>query len=169
MEDTLALIEKEIPRLRRYARYLVRDGSQADDLVQETLARAIEKLHTWQTGTNMRAWLFVIMRNSFISEGRKEQRRPVTSILRDDHPVFAVAGGEETHVAFMDVQKAFESLPGDHRDVLLLVVIEGLKYEEAAAILNVPIGTVRSRVARARMALRDLLQGREDSKVKVLP
>ena len=169
MEETLALVEKEIPRLRRYARYLARDVNRADDLVQDTLTRAIEKLHTWQQGTNMRAWLFVIMRNSFISEMRNEQRRPVTSIPQDDHPVYAVTSGEDMHVALIDVQRAFELLPEDHRDVLHLVVIEGLKYEEAAAILNVPIGTVRSRVSRARIALRDLLAGREDPKVKVLP
>lgn len=169
MNETLSLVEREIPRLRRYARYLVRDPNRADDLVQETLVRAIEKLHTWQQGTNMRAWLFVIMRNSFISEVRNEKRRPMTSILRDDHPAYAVTGGEMTHVAFIDVQRAFEVLSEDHRDILQLVVIEGLKYEEAAAVLNVPIGTVRSRVARARLALRDLLEGGEEKEAGVLP
>jgi RNA polymerase sigma-70 factor (ECF subfamily) len=169
MKEKLALVEKEIPRLRRYARYLVRDANRADDLVQETLTRAIEKIHTWQHGTKMRAWLFVIMRNLFISEIRKDQRRPVTSITREDHPIYAVTGGEDVHIAFIDVQGAFDLLNDDHRDVLVLIVIEGLKYEEAAAILNVPIGTVRSRVARARAALRDFLEGKQDQKVKVLP
>lgn len=168
MGDTFLLIEKEIPRLRRYARYLVRDADRADDLVQETLTRAIEKVHTWQQGTNLRAWLFVIMRNSFISEIRKERRRPVSSALPQDHPAFAVDGRQEAHLAFIDLQAAFERLPDEHREILVLVVIEGLKYEEAAAVLDIPIGTVRSRVSRARTALKNLVEGRQDKEVGVL-
>lgn len=169
MDETLLLIEKEIPRLRRYARFLVRDVDRADDLVQETLTRAIEKLHTWQQGTNMRAWLFVIMRNSFISEFRREKRAPTTSGLAEDDKALSVSGGQEGRIAFLNLQSAFDRLSDDQREILVLVAIEGLKYEEAAATLGIPIGTVRSRVARARQALREILEGHQEQNLRLVP
>jgi len=169
MEETLRLIEQEIPRLRRYARFLVRDVDRADDLVQDTLARGIEKLHTWQPGTNLRAWLFVIMRNSFISDIRKDKNAPTAFGLADDNPALASRGDQEGRIAFIDLRSAFGQLPADHREILALVAIEGLKYEEAAAVLNIPIGTVRSRVARARQALRDILEGGREQSLRVVP
>ena len=169
MEETLLLIEKEIPRLRRYARFLVREVDRADDLVQETLTRAIEKLHTWQPGTNLRAWLFVIMRNSFISEFRKEKRAPTSSGLPDDDKALSVSGDQEGHIAFLNLQSAFDQLSDDQREILVLIAIEGLKYEEAAATLGIPIGTVRSRVARARQALRDILEGHQEKSLRLVP
>jgi RNA polymerase sigma-70 factor (ECF subfamily) len=158
MDDVLQNIEQEIPRLRRYARYLRREPDHADDLVQECLSRAIAKIDTWQPGTNLRAWLFVILRNCHINEIRREQR--VVSLEDESpasEPVLSVPGSQETRVALAEVRRAFLRLSEEHREVLLLVAIEGLQYEEASAILEVPLGTVRSRLSRARQALRQAL------------
>jgi RNA polymerase sigma-70 factor, ECF subfamily len=158
MDDVLQHIEQEIPRLRRYARYLRREPDHADDLVQECLSRAIAKIDTWQPGTNLRAWLFVILRNCHINEIRREQR--VVSL--DDEtpasePTLSVPGNQETRVALAEVRRAYLRLSEEHREVLLLVAIEGLQYEEAAGILQIPVGTIRSRLSRARQTLRDAL------------
>ena len=158
MRDTLQLIEAEIPRLRRYARYLRREPDNADDLVQECLARAIAKIHTWQPGTNLRAWLFVILRNCHIDEIRREQRMELLDDTPADEPSLTTPANQETSVALSEVRNAFLGLSEEHREVLLLVAIEGLQYEEAAAILEVPLGTVRSRLSRARQALRQALE-----------
>lgn len=160
MTDILQQIEREIPRLRRYARYLRREPDHADDLVQECLSRAIAKIDTWQPGTNLRAWLFVILRNCHINEIRRERR--IVSIDDDSpgtgtEPTLTVPGSQETRVALAEVRNAYLSLSEEHREVLLLVAIEGLQYEEASAILDVPLGTVRSRLSRARQALRQAL------------
>jgi RNA polymerase sigma-70 factor (ECF subfamily) len=154
MSETLPLIEAEIPHLRRFARYIVRDVDRADDLVQECLTRAIAKVHTWTPGTNLRAWLFVILKNCHINEVRRQ--RP-TSEIPADHPMLNVPANQDAHVTLLEVRDAFLRLSEEHREVLLLVAIEGLQYEEAAAILSVPLGTVRSRLSRARQALRDAL------------
>ena len=158
MNDVLQLIEQEIPRLRRYARYLRREPDHADDLVQECLSRAIAKINTWRPGTNLRAWLFVILRNCHINEIRREQR--IVSLDDDtpaSEPTLTTPGSQETRVALSEVRNAYLSLSEEHREVLLLVAIEGLQYEEASAILEVPLGTVRSRLSRARQALRQAL------------
>jgi RNA polymerase sigma-70 factor, ECF subfamily len=154
MSETLPLIEAEIPHLRRFARYIVRDMDRADDLVQECLTRAIAKLHTWTPGTNLRAWLFVILKNCHINEVRRQ--RP-SSEIPADHPMLRVPANQDAHISLLEVRDAFLRLSEEHREVLLLVAIEGLQYEEAAAILGVPLGTVRSRLSRARQALRDAL------------
>jgi RNA polymerase sigma-70 factor (ECF subfamily) len=154
MSETLPLIEAEIPHLRRFARYIVRDVDRADDLVQECLTRAIAKLHTWTPGTNLRAWLFVILKNCHINDVRRQ--RPCSEIPAD-HPLLRVPASQDAHISLLEVRDAFLNLSEEHREVLLLVAIEGLQYEEAAAILRVPLGTVRSRLSRARQALRDAL------------
>ena len=159
MTDTLLLIEAEIPRLRRFARYLLREPDRADDLVQDTLCRAIDRLSTWEQGTNLRAWLFIIMRNLYINGLRRARRTPDSVAVAEDDAAMAVPGGQEARVAFIDLRSALQQLPEGQREILLLVVVEGFTYEEAAGILEVPLGTVRSRVARARTALRALLDG----------
>lgn len=157
MSDKLQLVEAEIPRLRRYARYLVGDVDRADDLVQECLTRAVAKIDSWAEGTNLRAWLFVILRNCHINEIRHNQRAAVDGDLDDDHPALAMPASQEAHMALLEVRDAFLGLSKEHREVLLLVAVEGLQYEEAGVILGVAIGTVRSRLSRARQALRDAL------------
>ncbi|HZA66471.1 MAG TPA: sigma-70 family RNA polymerase sigma factor [Geminicoccaceae bacterium] len=163
MPDTVQLIEGEIPRLRRYARYLRREPDYADDLVQECLVRAIAKIDTWQPGTNLRAWLFVILRNCHINEVRREQRIDPLDDAPADEPTLVTPGNQEASVALSEVRKAYLGLSEQHREVLLLVAIEGLQYEEAAAILDVPLGTVRSRLSRARQALREALEAGDGS------
>jgi RNA polymerase sigma-70 factor, ECF subfamily len=157
MREILQQIEAEIPRLRRYARYLRHEPEQADDLAQECLARALAKIDTWQPGTNLRAWLFVILRNCHIDEIRRERRiRPLADTPVDEL-ILARPGTQETNVALSEARTAYLSLSQEHREVLLLVAIEGLQYEQAAAILEVPVGTVRSRLSRARQAMRQAL------------
>lgn len=159
MPRTVDLIEGEIPRLRRYARYLARDADRADDLVQECLTRAIAKVESWTPGTNLRAWLFVILRNCHINEVRRGQRTSLIGELSSDYEVVPTPASQEAHMSLLEVRDAYLNLSEEHREVLLLVAIEGLQYEEAAAILAIPVGTVRSRLSRARQALRDALDG----------
>ena len=166
MSEILSLIEDEIPHLRRFARYVVRDVDRADDLVQECLTRALSKIHTWTPGTNLRAWLFVILKNCHINEVRRE--RP-TAEMPDDHPMLSVPANQDAHINLLEVRDAYLRLSDEHREVLLLVAIEGLRYEEAAAVLKLPLGTVRSRLSRARQALRDALQEPASHVVTPLP
>lgn len=160
MDPTIDLIEAEIPRLRRYARFLVGDVDRADDLVQESLTRAIAKIDSWEPVTNIRAWLFVIMRNCYFNELRRSSRSPI--IEQADDTLASTPGNQEAHIALQEVRRAFLQLSEEHREVLLLIAIEGLAYEEAAAIIGVPIGTVRSRASRARQALRQAVDGDDD-------
>jgi RNA polymerase sigma-70 factor, ECF subfamily len=160
---TLHLIEAEIPHLRRYARYIRRELDQADDLVQECLARAIAKIHTWQPGTNLRAWLFVILRNCHIDEIRRSRQMDTVDDSVADEPSLTTPANQETRLVLSEVRDAFLALREEHREVLLLVVIEGLPYEEAAAILGTPVGTVRSRLSRARQALRQAFESGDET------
>jgi RNA polymerase sigma-70 factor (ECF subfamily) len=161
-DDVYQLIAQEIPRLRRYARFLARNADQADDLVQECLTRAVSNIERWQPGTNMNAWLLVILHNIFINEVKR--RRPVlTSDGAIEQHGGGTTGGQEERIYLNNVQQAFDKLSTDHKEILLMIAVEGLQYEEAAAILNVPIGTVRSRISRARESLRELLAGRPET------
>jgi RNA polymerase sigma-70 factor, ECF subfamily len=166
MRETLQLIEAEIPHLRRYARYIRREFDQADDLVQECLARAIAKIHTWQPGTNLRAWLFVILRNCHIDEIRRSRQTDTVDDSVADEPSLTTPANQETRLVLSEVRDAFLALREEHREVLLLVVIEGLPYEEAAAILGTPVGTVRSRLSRARQALRQAFESGDGTRAR---
>lgn len=159
MSEVLQLVEAEIPRLRRYARYLAHDADRADDLVQECLARAIAKIESWTPGTNMRAWLFVILRNCYINELRRGQRMGALGETSVDYELIPTAANQDAHISLLEVRDAYLALSEEHREVLLLVAIEGLQYEEAASVAGVAIGTIRSRLSRARQALRDALGG----------
>lgn len=162
MKNTIVdLIEKEIPRLRRFARYLVHDPDRADDVVQECLERALGKADSWQPGTNLRAWLFVILRNCYSDQVRRRGRQRAGSDIDLHHQSSGIAGTQEQQVALGEIRDAFLRLKEEHREVLLLVVVEGLGYQEAADVLGVPIGTVRSRVSRARQALKTACVGNE--------
>jgi RNA polymerase sigma-70 factor, ECF subfamily len=155
--DTISAMKAEIPRLRRFARYMSRDADYADDLVQECLTRAIANIASWQPGTNLRAWLFVILKNVFRNDKRRAQHDvSYRSGLERDGPMFAPAQ-QHNHLVLSEVQQAFEELTDDHREVLILIAVEGLRYEEAASILNISVGTVKSRLSRARVALRALV------------
>jgi RNA polymerase sigma-70 factor, ECF subfamily len=150
-------IEAEIPRLRRYARALTRDATATDDLVQDCLARALEKLHLWQEGTDLRAWLFTILHNQFVNRVRRAIREGTPVGLSETEPLLTQAPHQSKRLELRDLDRAIGKLPEEQRSVILLVGLEGMRYEEVAEILDVPIGTVRSRLSRGREALRRLM------------
>jgi RNA polymerase sigma-70 factor (ECF subfamily) len=151
------MLEAEIPHLRRFARYLTRDPDYADDLVQDCIVRALRGIDSWTPGTKLRAWLFVILKNKFKNDLRQKHRQHAGSVELE----FRTSGDQfqETRARdmMMDVQRAFTGLSDEHREILLLVAVEGLEYEEAATVLGIAVGTVRSRLARARRHLRELV------------
>jgi RNA polymerase sigma-70 factor (ECF subfamily) len=150
-------IEAEIPRLRRYARALARDLAGADDLVQDCLTRALEKLHLWQEGTDLRAWLFTILHNQYVNQVRRAVREGAAVGLSETEPMLAQAPHQGKRLELRDLERAIAKLPDEQRSVVLLVGLEGMRYEEVAEILDIPIGTVRSRLSRGREALRRLI------------
>jgi RNA polymerase sigma-70 factor, ECF subfamily len=157
MTDFGHLLENEIPRLRRYARALTRDASRADDLVQSCLARALTKSHLWQPGTDLRAWLFTILHNQHVNDVRRAVREGVVVAVEDVEPLLTVPSTQAATLQLRDLDRAMGRLPEEQRQVLLLVGLEGMRYDEVAAVLNVPVGTVRSRLSRGRDMLRHLM------------
>ena len=157
MSDFHDLIEREIPRLRRYARALTRSADRADDLVQETLLRAVAKAHLWQQGTDIRAWLFTIMHNQYVNMVRRAIREDATVDIEQMSSSLVATTDPTASRQLRELERALGRLPGDQREVILLVGLEGLSYEAAAQILGVPVGTVRSRLSRGRDALRRLM------------
>jgi RNA polymerase sigma factor (sigma-70 family) len=156
MRDTYCEIEAEIPRLRRYARALTRDVVAADDLVQDCLTRALGKLHLWQQGTDLRAWLFTILHNQYVNYVRRAVREGAAVGLSDTEPLLSRPAQQGRRLELRDLERAIAKLPDEQRSVILLVGLEGMRYEEVAAVLGVPVGTIRSRLSRGREALRRL-------------
>jgi RNA polymerase sigma-70 factor (ECF subfamily) len=150
-------IVDHIPRLRRYARALVGDRYSADDLVQDTLERAWNKFYLWRPGSDLRAWLFAIMHNVFVNQARR--RRYAVELPMDEVPAVAVRATQSEQLELHDVDRALRTLPAEQREVVLLVVVEQLTYGEVSRALDIPIGTVMSRLSRARERLRQLLGG----------
>lgn len=151
-----------IPRLRRYARVLTGEATRADDLVQETLARAWEKRRLWAAGSDLRAWLFTIMHNVFVNQ-RAMARRDAQSLSLDDEDngiarELAVRPEPHLRVELAEIVRALDRLPTEQREVLVLAAVEELRYEEIANVLAIPIGTVMSRLSRARDKLRRALE-----------
>jgi len=159
MSQLMDEIEECVPALRRYARALTHDPDRADDLVQDSLERAIRKRGLWRPSGSVRSWMFRILLNVYRNDLRRQRRSPAPLSLE------TIPGGDP---AGLDVQpgrgaraetaRAMQALPLEQREVLLLVAVEEMKYAEAAAILSIPIGTLMSRLARARSTLRDLTQ-----------
>jgi RNA polymerase sigma factor (sigma-70 family) len=159
MTDMASLIEPVIPSLRRYARTFVRDAAAADDLVQDTLERAISRWHLRRSDGDTRAWLFTMLHNLAVNHLRRSARRGRELPLDDaDESDVAVPPTQENALRRDDVLAAVGLLPDDQRGVLLLVSIEDVSYAEAARILDIPVGTVMSRLARARARLLRLLE-----------
>jgi RNA polymerase sigma-70 factor, ECF subfamily len=148
------LIEHEIPRLRRYARALTRNPDRADDLVQETLLRAIRKSHLWQPGTDIRAWLFTIMHNHHVNMVRSVMRQDAMLDIEDMSSSLVATSDPTASRQLRELERALACLPDEQREVILLVGLEEMSYQEAAQVLGVPVGTVRSRLSRGRDALR---------------
>jgi RNA polymerase sigma-70 factor (ECF subfamily) len=151
------LVQQEIPRLRRYARALTRNSDRADDLVQETLMRAIAKAHLWQTGTDIRAWLFTIMHNQNVNIVRRAIRDEAGMDIDQISSSLVATTDPTASRQLYELDRALACLEEEQRQVILLVGLEGVSYEDAAAILSVPVGTVRSRLSRGRDKLRKLL------------
>lgn len=149
-----------LPRLRRYAIALTGSVPDGDDLVQDTVERALKSLHQWEAGTRMSSWLFRIAKNRFIDTRRSAARsRTVPMEVPEEAPAAQVDGTRivEASLTLQDVARALQTLPVEQRDVVALVLIEGASYREAADMLGIPIGTLTSRIARAREALVGLM------------
>ena len=158
MDDLAVQFAEQIPALRRYARALLRDKEGADDLVQDCLTRAWSRRHLWKQPGNLRAWLFTILHNLYANQIRSLSRQPR----------FAPAEAAESqgqrprqvgHVEVTEVLDALDGLNDDQKQAILLVAVEGLRYEEAAQVLDVPVGTVMSRLSRGRERLREITSG----------
>jgi RNA polymerase sigma-70 factor, ECF subfamily len=158
LQEKDRLIIEQIPRLRRYARALTGNAHAAEDLVQDCLERAWNKFHLWQTGTNMRAWMFTIMHNIHVNQVRKAVSRPTVVTLNEWTDDRGVKPVQEKRVEVRNVGAALERLPEEQRAVVLLVGLEELSYQEVAKILGIPMGTVMSRLSRGREKLRGLLE-----------
>jgi len=165
LDEAKRLVEL-IPRLRRYARALVGDRAGADDLVQDTLERAWTKLHLYRQGTDLRAWLFTVMHNVHVNRIRATR---LSDPLGDEMPELAQLGTQPDALVLRDLDRAVARLPADQRAVLLLVTLEEMSYEEVARTLGIPIGTVMSRLSRAREKLRAMMLGQSPAaKLKVV-
>ncbi|MEO8723097.1 MAG: sigma-70 family RNA polymerase sigma factor [Sphingobium sp.] len=148
-----------VPQLRRFARSLTRDAGDADDLCQNALERALKARDQWQAGTRLDAWMYRIIRNCWIDEVRSRARHSVHlapeeagySVSNDDHLAI------ERNVEISEVDRALHQLPDEQREVITLVLVEGMAYKEAAEILDIPMGTLTSRLVRGRQALIALL------------
>ena len=149
-----------LPALRAFAMMLTRDRSAGEDLVQDTVLRALDKSDHFTMGTNLRAWLYTIMRNQFINGLRRRQRERLTDIDDDllDN-LDAVAANQEHVLVLKDLMRAMGDLRPEQRQALHLVIADGLSYDEVAQICDCPVGTVRSRIARARRELEVRLMG----------
>lgn len=157
MDKRLA-IAREIPRLRRFALALVREHSAADDLVQDTLERALDKASHIRNPEAIRSWMFAIMHNIFRDNNRWSARKPVHASLHGLHALELREPARQADIlAALDVLKALAELPTDRREALALVAVEGCSYREASEILAIPIGTLMSRLARGRQQLREAL------------
>ena len=157
MHDDGARLVACIPRLRRYARALLGERAEADDLVQDTVTRGWDRLSTWRRGSDMRAWLFSIMHNLHVDKLR--QPGPPIVPLDEDVAQRADPAQPTDRLAVRDMDAALQQLPPEQRAVLLLVAVEELSYEETAATLGIPLGTVMSRLSRGRERLRLLMLG----------
>ncbi len=152
------LLVEQIPRLRRYARALTGDVQRADDLVQDCLERACRKARLWRAGTDLRAWLFTVLHNVHVSRIRKERWRDAELPL--EHDIAAQRqGAVDAHLEWRDVERGLFQLPMEQREVLLLVAVEGMRYEDVSLVLDIPLGTVMSRLFRARERLRRWMAG----------
>jgi len=148
------LIVPYIPNLRRYARALVGDRDGADDLVQDTLERAVRKFHLWRPG-DLRAWLFSIMHNVFVNQ--LKSRKIPADVEIDD--TFAAPVSSVTRTDVMDLQRALGTLAPEQREVVLLVALEDMSYADVSRALGIPMGTVMSRLSRGRERLRRVMNG----------
>jgi RNA polymerase sigma factor (sigma-70 family) len=169
MRDMLLQVEPLIPALRRYARALVRNRATADDLVQDCLERAVRRWHQHRDG-EVRAWLFSILHNLAVDQFRKVAARGRhVAIDETSEDGFGEAAAQEHRLMYQDVLNKLARLPEEQRAVLLLVAVEDLSYADAAKALNIPVGTVMSRLSRARERLQQEIEGVTETPGNVVP
>lgn len=164
---TEAELSKCLPALYRFAYTLTRNDDRASDLVQDCVERCLRKQHLFD-GQNLRSWMFTVCRRVFLNQIRRDKVRGI-AVDMDDAPQskLSISAFQEDKMHYQDVVESFAELPHNDKVVLSLVAIEGLKYEEAAELLEVPVGTVRSRLSRARSRLRDLLENGTEEGTKL--
>lgn len=156
------MLYEHAPRLRRYARALTRNAETADDLVQDSLERAWRKRDRWEAGTDLRAWLFTVMHNVYVNGLRR--RRPETVPMEEHDCADTQPSGQERAMGCRDVEVGLALLPTEQREVLLLVCLEEMSYEQVATVLGIPIGTVMSRLHRGRERLRKWMAGEDQAR-----
>ena len=161
-------IATHIPQLRRYARALTEDYTAAEDLVQDTLERAWKRIALWRLGSDLRAWLFTIMHNLYVNQLKADSRKqgqPAEQAALD----LAVRPTQEDRLELRDLNTALQRLSNEQREVVLLVGLEQMSYEEVAKVLGVPVGTVMSRLSRGREQLRAMMhRGSATPQLKVI-
>lgn len=146
-----------IPKLRRYARALTQDKESADDLVQDALERALTKVELWKRGTDMRAWLFTVLHNVHINNLKKNRRWAENLPIEVATETLSYSDTQLAEIELKDCLNALQLLPIEQREVIILVAIEGMNYTQVATVTDVPIGTVMSRLSRARQSIRRLM------------
>jgi RNA polymerase sigma-70 factor (ECF subfamily) len=146
-----------LPRLRRFAVGLAQNPADADDLCQATIERALRSREQWLPGSRLDSWLYRIMRNLWIDEARARTRRGKTFVDEEQGLGVGARGGQEAMIELNDIDRALGKLPGEQREAVLLVMVEGWSYKEAAGIVGCPVGTLNSRLVRGRDALLALL------------
>lgn len=166
MDDLKWAIARQIPHLRRFALALSRDQHQADDLVQDTLERALRKQRLWRRRGSLRSWLFSVLYRTHVDHARSNRRREVSTEPEVMNAAGQQPANQEHHVECRNIGDALDRLPADQRSAILLVALEGFSYDEAAEVLQVPIGTVRSRLSRGREALREFREA--DAQPRIL-
>jgi RNA polymerase sigma-70 factor (ECF subfamily) len=157
-----------IPNLRAFALSLTQSAQHSDDLVQDTLVKALSNLDKFQMGTNLRAWLFTILRNSFYNGIRYRKYHQTAPLDEVDPGYLELRATQEKYIEFQDVLKGLGRLAPEQREAIVLIAAEGLSYEEAAAVCNCPVGTVKSRLSRARQRLEEYSNG-EKTRAEPVP
>jgi RNA polymerase sigma-70 factor, ECF subfamily len=158
--SVLSKLEENIPSLRRYAWTLLRNSSDADDLVQECLLKALDRIDTLRAASDLRSWLFTIMHNLYVNRWRRMKLR--ARLAADNAEAeLAVGPSQQASAEIQDVLRGLSTLTEEQRQIVLLVAVEGFQYGEVAAMLGIPVGTVMSRLSRARDRLREFVEGRE--------
>jgi RNA polymerase sigma-70 factor (ECF subfamily) len=152
-------IAQHIQHLRRYARALARNPVAADDLVQESLLRALAKSHLYKPGTNLRAWLFTILHNQHVSDMRRNGRTGLSVDLDDAAAALSTRPNQETSLLMNAVNRALQMLPDEQRILIELVAIDGKSYEDVASSYGLALGTVKSRISRGRSQMRKTMEG----------
>ena len=159
-DEFKAELVENLPHLRAFSHLIARNHALAEDLVQDTIVRALANRHQFKPGTNLKGWLIIILRNRFFNEMRRSSRKSEVS-MENHGDLSVVDGGQEVGVEIRDFNAAFRKLPPTQREALVLVGASGFSYEEAAEIAHCPVGTMKSRVSRARAELESQLHGIE--------